>query len=190
MAVAAVFRCKQGYSYPKHSRKKGIATTQRCAESKKSCPKGLVRTTVGYVVRLIPLFCVLNSDIGFTQYPFSRLLVCQHAIQASVVALVVLSPEGSPEYCVKHFPSFSGSMETISSINDECINLPLVSLYCFPVGSWLCSCSFEPRFSTISMVSTNFLYYGDVDICAHLWKAGEIIVLGPGVIGYARCATN
>lgn len=125
-------------------------------------------------------FCVVNPDIRLNSDPFDRLVRCLNERGASLVAPLVVNPQGGLEDSVRPFP-------TPVRIAQKALRLGRAGEYepsdrplrpDWVAGMFMLFHStafqelggFDERF---------YLYYEDVDICARLRLSGHEIALSP-----------
>lgn len=128
-----------------------------------------------------PYFCVLNPDIVFKKNPFPELLKCQLETQASIVAPMILNPQGTIEDSIRHFPTVLGLTKKLLGFSDGRYPFFPGQRPFFPdwvAGMFMLfpSCDFA-RLGGFD--EQYFLYYEDVDICKRARRAGMQIAACP-----------
>lgn len=128
-----------------------------------------------------PFFCVLNPDVELLDNPFSQLVAGAQLDRSGIVAPLVVTPEGTIEDSVRHFPSpwslakkilvqDEGRYRIDTSAEFACPEWVAGMFMLFPAEVYRVLDGFDENF---------FLYYEDVDICVRTWQRGLKVVLCP-----------
>lgn len=139
-------------------------------------------------------FCVMNPDIRLPEDPFPALLGEMARSPAAVIAPAVLTPAGSVEDSVRHFPAPLALAGKVLGRGDGRYSfVPGDETF---VADWVAGMFMLFRAEAYQAVGgfdeDFFLYYEDVDICARLWKAGCPVLACPRayVVHEARRASR
>lgn len=142
-----------------------------------------------------PYFCVLNPDIEFTNNPFPQLLKTIETQKAALIAPKILSANYQEEDSIRTFPNISSLIAKLvngfegrhtKNNNDQTLLFP----------DWVAGMFMLFRsnnFANINGFDEHYhLYYEDVDICARLHKANQIIIadLNATAIHHAQRASH
>lgn len=130
-----------------------------------------------------PFFCPLNPDITLQGNPFSVLLSEMTKAGAAIAAPLVVSPTGTIEDSVRHFPSLRSLARKVFGSGDGRYDIKLHDAIFSP--DWVAGMCMLFRSADYARLKGfdqgYFLYYEDVDICVRVWKAGMKIIACPSV---------
>jgi N-acetylglucosaminyl-diphospho-decaprenol L-rhamnosyltransferase len=130
-----------------------------------------------------PYFCPLNPDIALQGNPFSVLVYEMEKSKAGIAAPLVVSPTGSVEDSVRHFPNFWSLARKILGGADGRYDLKLNDSVFSP--DWVAGMCMLFRSADYARLKGfdqgYFLYYEDVDICVRAWKVGLKVIVCPSV---------
>ena len=122
-----------------------------------------------------PYFCVLNPDIEFVDNPFLALVQCLSNTNHSLVAPVILSPDGSVEDSARYYPSVGGVIKKLVFRDDG--RWPINFEQPINHPDWVAGMFMlfkSEAFKEIGGFDIKyFLYYEDVDICRRLKNHGH-----------------
>lgn len=128
-----------------------------------------------------PYFCVLNPDIVLLRGSLGELTSCLRSTQAALAGPLVISPDGKPEDSWRRFPTLRSL--TLKAIGRDTTMIQpkgTLSPLCPDWVAGMCMLFDSNRFRSVNGFDERlFLYYEDVDICARLWRAGQMVVGNP-----------
>ncbi|KAB5619178.1 glycosyltransferase family 2 protein [Pseudomonas putida] len=126
-----------------------------------------------------PYFCPLNPDIVLLENPFPRLLEQLRLNHASLIAPLVISPEGQVEDSARHFPRLRELCLRPLGIEIHRYTITLGEGTVLPdwVAGMFMLFKSDDYASIRGFDESYFLYYEDVDICVRLWKADYKVAL-------------
>lgn len=128
-------------------------------------------------------FCPLNPDVILCGNPFPALLATQQAMQATVMAPLVLNPQGGIEDSVRYFPTLGslckkvlfGEPGTYRLVKDSApvfVDWAAGMFLLIDARAYAALQGFDEGF---------FLYYEDVDLCLRVWQRGLSVAVDPAV---------
>jgi len=147
-------------------------------------PKGFgANHNAAFVLCDSPYFCVLNPDISLNGNPFPGLLVSLIQSQASLVAPLILSPEGKVEDSARHFPTIFSLLHKVFGGDGGRYSIePGPPSFC---PDWVAGMFLLFRTEAFAALrgfdEDYFLYYEDVDICKRTWLMGQRVAVCPSV---------
>ena len=131
----------------------------------------------------VPYFCPLNPDIALLGNPFGALVSEMERAGAAIAAPLVISPAGSVEDSMRHFPTLLALARKMLSGPDGRYEVKLKDPVFCP--EWVAGMTMLFRSADYARLEgfdqDYFLYYEDVDICVRAWKAGMKIIACPSV---------
>lgn len=130
-----------------------------------------------------PFFCPLNPDITLSGNPFSALLEALRGMDATVIAPLVMSPDGNIEDSVRRFPVLASLAAKLLGGADGRYSLSVGQSSFFPewVGGMFMLFRSEGFGRLGGFDERYYLYYEDVDICVRAWNAGMKVAVCPSV---------
>ncbi len=157
------------------SESSALVSSLRVTVIENNFPKGFgANHNAAFAHCLQPFFCPLNPDIELPGNPFPELLLTMSQTGASLVAPLVLSPDGKIEDNLRYFPTFASLAWKIFGGAD--------GRYLWRPGQanfqpeWVAGMFMLFRSSDFTRLGgfdeRFFLYYEDVDICVRAWKQG------------------
>lgn len=130
-----------------------------------------------------PFFCPLNPDIELIDNPFPELLATIDRTGSSLVAPLVVAPDGSIEDSLRRFPTIPSLVRKFFKGDDGRYVLSDLDTPFHPewaAGMFLLFRSTD--FARLGGFDEGyFLYYEDVDICVRAWRMGLRITACPKV---------
>lgn len=130
-----------------------------------------------------PFFCPLNPDIELFANPFPELLASLQRTESAVVAPLVVSPDGSVEDSMRHFPTVRSLLTKILGGSDGRYQVNSGQPNFFPewvAGMFMLFRSVD--FARLKGFDEDFfMYYEDVDVCVRAWRFGMKVVACPQV---------
>lgn len=161
-----------------------IADDARVVLIENPAPKGFgANHNAAFALCQQPFFCPLNPDIIMLGNPFPALVNLINLSGAALGAPLVVSPDGSVEDSLRHFPTVrsllakalggsDGRYEVCAGGKNFCPEWVAGMFMLFRSEDFARLEGFDEGF---------FLYYEDVDICARAWQQGLRIVACPAV---------
>lgn len=120
-----------------------------------------------------PYFCPLNPDIILSENPFPTLLREIKRTNSSLIAPLVISPNGLIEDSARRFPQLKELFLRPFGVNRHRYKIAPGEGTIFPdwVGGMFMLFDSLDYATVRGFDESYFLYYEDVDVCARLWKA-------------------
>jgi len=124
-------------------------------------------------------FCVLNPDITILDNPFPLLIKELTTYNASLIAPLILCPNGDPEDSVRYFPSISSLLKRlIFSIKGNIVLTGLSKPYSPDwIGGMFMLFKKDCYQKVNGFDEGFFLYCEDIDLCARLWSENLKIIV-------------